>query len=328
MAQDKPAHCSGPPRTVSTRNAGIHAPVVEWHMFARKNGIRSIVVATLNAALLVCGAHAQGKHLTARDVIARIQQQVGVPWQSDTVDTFKAGNPDSLVSGIAVTMMATLDVLQRAAAAGDNLIITHEPTFFDHLDISDQLPEKDTDPVLAAKRQFIAEHGLVIWRFHDHWHARNPDGIEAGMVHALGWEKFQDANNQYLFTISETPLEKLAAEIKRKLGIRIVRVVGDPGLRITKLAFAPGAAGLTRQAKALEMPGVQALVIGEAQEWEAVEYVADAVSEGRQKSLIILGHIPSEQAGMEECTSWLKTFVTEVPIQFVPAREPFWSPKP
>jgi putative NIF3 family GTP cyclohydrolase 1 type 2 len=300
----------------------------EWHMFPRKNGIRSIVVATLNAALLVCGAHAQGKHLTARDVIARIQQQVGVPWQSDTVDTFKAGNPDSPVSGIAVTMMATLDVLQRAAAAGDNLIITHEPTFFDHLDISDQLPEKDTDPVLAAKRQFIAEHGLVIWRFHDHWHARNPDGIEAGMVHALGWEKFQDANNQYLFTIPETPLEKLAAEIKRKLGIRIVRVVGDPGLRITRLALAPGAAGLTRQAKALEMPGVQALVIGEAQEWEAVEYVADAVSEGRQESLIILGHIPSEQAGMEECTSWLKTFVTEVPIQFVPAREPFWSPKP
>ncbi len=297
-------------------------------MFARKNGIRSIVVATLNAALLVCGAHAQGKHLTARDVIARIQQQVGVPWQSDTVDTFKAGNPDSPVSGIAVTMMATLDVLQRAAAAGDNLIITHEPTFFDHLDISDQLPEKDIDPVLAAKRQFIAEHGLVIWRFHDHWHARNPDGIEAGLVHALGWEKFQDANNQYLFTIPETPLEKLAAEIKQKLGIRIVRVVGDRGLRITKLAFAPGAAGLTRQANALEMPGVQALVIGEAQEWEAVEYVADAVSEGRQKSLIILGHIPSEQAGMEECTSWLKTFVTEVPIQFVPAREPFWSPKP
>jgi hypothetical protein len=143
----------------------------------------------------------------AREVVARIQQQVGVPWQSDTVDTFKAGNPDSPVSGIAVTMMATLDVLQRAAAAGDNLIITHEPTFFDHRDISGQLPEKDDDPVLMAKRKFITEHGLVIWRFHDHWHACNPDGIEAGMVHALGWEKFQDAHNQYLFTIPETPLE-------------------------------------------------------------------------------------------------------------------------
>jgi len=294
----------------------------------RANSFRSKISVAITCAFLVIGAQAQNPHLTAREVVARIQKQVGVPWQSDTVDTFKAGNPDAPVSGIAVTMMATLDVLQRAAAAGDNLIITHEPTFFDHLDISDQLPEKEADPVLVAKRKFIADHNLVIWRFHDHWHARNPDGIEAGMVHALGWEKFQDPNNQYLFNIPETSLNTLASDIKRKLGINIVRVVGDPNLRVTRLALAPGAAGLTAHAKALEMPGVQALVIGEAQEWEGVEYVSDAVTEGKQKSLIILSHIPSEQAGMEECARWLKTFVTEVPIQFVPAREPFWSPKP
>ena len=288
--------------------------------------IRSTRVALTTIVLLTSAAFARDQPLTAREVIARIQLQVGVPWQSDTVDTFKAGNPDTPVTGIAVTMMATLDVLQRAAAAGDNLIITHEPTFFDHLDTSDQLPEKENDPVLVEKRQFIEKHGLVIWRFHDHWHARTPDGIEAGMVHALGWEKFQDPQNQYLFKMPETSLEKLASEIQHKLGIHVMRVVGDPGLRITKLAFAPGAAGFTIHAQALEMAGVQALVIGEAQEWETVEYVADAVSEGKQKSLIILGHIPSEQAGMEECTRWLKTFVTGVPIQFIPAREPFWSP--
>ena len=290
--------------------------------------LRLAIVTLFSIAALPLGMQARDQHLTARDVVTRIQRQVGIPWQSDTVDTFKAGNPDAPVSGIAVTMMATLDVLQRAVAAGDNLIITHEPTFFDHRDVSDQLPEKDDDPVLVAKRKFIADHNLVIWRFHDHWHARNPDGIEVGMVHALGWEKFQDPHDQYLFHIPETPLDKLASDLKRTLGIHIVRVVGDPGLRVTTLVLAPGAAGLTAHAKALEMPDVQALVIGEAQEWEAVEYVADAVSEGKQKSLIILGHIPSEQAGMEECTRWLKTFVTEVPIQFVPAREPFWSAKP
>ena len=297
-------------------------------MSITKACIRSTTVVLTTITLLASAAWARDQPLTAREVITRIQQQVGVPWQSDTVDTVKAGNPDAPVTGIAVTMMATLDVLQRAAAAGDNLIITHEPTFFDHLDTADQLPEKDNDPVLVEKRQFIEKHGLVIWRFHDHWHARTPDGIETGMVHALGWEKFEDAHNQYLFTIPETSLDKLAAQIRHKLGINIVRVVGDPALRITKLVFAPGAAGFTNHAKALEMTGVQTLVIGEAREWETVEYVADAVSEGKQKSLIILGHIPSEQAGMEECTRWLKTFVIEVPIQFVPAREPFWSPKP
>jgi putative NIF3 family GTP cyclohydrolase 1 type 2 len=296
--------------------------------------IRSAAAALGTLILLACAASAssaasnEAKRLTAREVIARIQKQVGVPWKSDTVDTFKAGDPDTPVTGIAVTMMATLDVLQRAAAAGDNLIITHEPTFFDHLDKAEQLSEKDNDAVLAAKRLFISQHNLVIWRFHDHWHERTPDGIEAGMVHALGWEKFQDAHNQYLFDIPETPLEKLASDIKRELGIHIVRVVGDPALRVTKVAMAPGAAGFSNHARALEMPGVQTLVIGEAQEWETVEYVADAATEGKQKSLIILSHIPSEQAGMEECTRWLKTFVTEAPIQFIPAREPFWSPKP
>jgi putative NIF3 family GTP cyclohydrolase 1 type 2 len=289
--------------------------------------IRSMIVVLLGSALLIGASLAQDQRVTAREVITRIQQHVGVPWQSDTVDTFKAGNPDIPVTGIAVTMMATLDVLQRAAASGNNLIITHEPTFFDHLDISAQLPEKENDPVLMEKRAFIETHHLVIWRFHDHWHARMPDGIESGMVNALEWQKYKDPNNQYLFNIPDITLEQLVAEIKRKLGIRVMRVVGDPNLHITKLALAPGASGFSRHAEALEMPGVQALAIGEAQEWETVEYVADAMTEGRQKSLIILGHIPSEQAGMEECTRWLKTFVPEVPITFVPAHEPFWSPQ-
>jgi putative NIF3 family GTP cyclohydrolase 1 type 2 len=270
---------------------------------------------------------AQAKPLTAREVIARIQAHVGIPWQQETVDTFKAGNPGAEVKGIAVTMMATLDVLERAAAAGQNLIITHEPTFYNHLDNPDQLEQKEGDPVLAAKRAFIQEHGLVIWRFHDHWHRRNPDGIEAGMAHALGWEKFQDSGNQYLFAVPETDLQSLASELKRRLNIRVMRVVGDPKLKIHKVALVPGASGFAKETRALEISDVQVLVTGEPREWETVEYVADAVTEGKPKALIILGHIPSEQAGMAECTRWLKTFVSEVPVEFVSAREPFWAPK-
>ena len=104
-------------------------------------------------ALLALGglALAQDKRLIAREVISRIEARVGVPWQSETVDTFKAGNPDDTVTGIAVTMMATMDVLERAAASGKNLVITHEPTFYNHLDKLDVLPEKEKDPILAAK---------------------------------------------------------------------------------------------------------------------------------------------------------------------------------
>jgi putative NIF3 family GTP cyclohydrolase 1 type 2 len=284
----------------------------------------SVVAFTL---LLPAAGLAQSHTLTARQVIERIQAHVGVPWSSDTVDTFKAGNPDAPVTGIAVTMMATLEVLKRAAAAGNNLVITHEPTFFTHLDKPDELAEGEKDPVLAEKRAFIEKHGLIIWRFHDHWHARKPDGIQAGMVRALGWDKFQDPENQYLFTLPQTTLDALAAEIKSHLRIHVMRVVGDPRMPVTRVAMSPGAAGFANETKALEMSGVQVLVMGETREWETVEYVADAVSEGKQKALIILGHIPSEQAGMEECARWLKGFVTEIPVNFVPAAEPFWTPE-
>jgi len=272
-------------------------------------------------------AAAQEKALTAREVIGRIQAHVGIPWQQETVDTFKAGNPDAEVRGIAVTMMATLDVLQRAAASGQNLIITHEPTFYNHEDKPDELPQKENDPVLAAKRAFIQEHHLVIWRFHDHWHSMKQDGIEAGMAHALGWEKFQDGGNPYVFAVPETDLDHLASDLKSRLKIHVMRVVGDPKLKIKKVALVPGASGFGSETRALEIGDVQVLVTGEPREWETVEYVADAVTEGKPKALIILGHIPSEQAGMEECARWLKTFVSEVPVEFVPTREPFWAPK-
>jgi putative NIF3 family GTP cyclohydrolase 1 type 2 len=277
-------------------------------------------------SLIHLPAFPQNNRLTAQDVIERVQTNVGVPWRAETVDTFKAGNPGAPVTGIAVTMMATLDVLERAARSGKNLIITHEPTFYNHLDATEDL-NKQNDPVLAAKQEFIEKHGLVVWRFHDHWHARKPDGILLGMTHALGWERFQNPAAEHLFVLPETTLDNLAESIKTRLSIRALRVVGDPKLKIRKVASLPGAAGSAKQIELLERDDVEVLLIGETPEWETVEYVADAVTEHKPKALVILGHIPSEQAGMEECARWLKTFITEVPIEFIPASEPFWLPK-
>lgn len=269
---------------------------------------------------------AQEPGLTAQAVIDRIQKNVGVPWTTPTVDTFKAGDPSTPVTGIAVTMMATLDAIQRAAASGKNLVITHEPTFYSHLDQTADL-EKANDAVLAEKQAFIRDHHIVVWRFHDHWHRRKPDGIQLGMTHALGWEKFQNPANAHLFTIPETTLDGLATSVKHKLGITAMRVVGDSNMRLTKVAMLPGAGGSASQIRMLERDDVEALLIGEVPEWETVEYVADAVTEHKRKGLVLLTHIPSEQAGMEECAKWLKTFISEVPIEFVPARQPFWLPK-
>ncbi len=262
---------------------------------------------------------------TAKDIIARIQQHVGIPWQGETVDTFKAGDPNTPVTGVAVTMMATLDVLQRAAAANQNLIITHEPTFFEHLDRTEGL-DCERDPVYAAKRDFIKAHGLVVWRFHDYWHRRRPDGILTGMVKALGWQPYQSADAPMRFALPPTTLNALAGDIRRRLHAAAMRVVGPPDMQVTRIGFIPGAAPYDMHRRMLQSDA-QVLVIGEAREWETVEYVADAVSARQDKALIIIGHIPSEQAGMDECAEWLRGFVPEVPVAFVPAADPFWAPK-
>jgi putative NIF3 family GTP cyclohydrolase 1 type 2 len=285
----------------------------------------ALLMGTCSAGMVLPGrpAMAQNKRPTAREVVAAIQEHIGIPWQKETVDTFKAGNPDTPVTGIAVTMMATIDVLERAAANGQNLVITHEPTFYNHLDRPDGMDENDA--VWKEKRAFLENHGMVVWRFHDHWHRRKPDGILAGMVHAMGWEKYQQEENPYLFTMPERTLAALAAEVAKKLGSPVVRVVGERGMKVTRIAFSPGSAGFVRETHALEMDNVEVLLVGETREWETVEYAADAVSEGKRKALIVIGHVPSEQAGMEECARWLKTFVKDVPIEFVPTKQPFWT---
>ena len=277
------------------------------------------------AAVAAVGA-CQQPAPTAREVIERIKGKVGVPWRAQTVDTFKAGDPDTPVTGIATTMMATFEVLQKAAAAGKNLIITHEPTFYSHLDSVDGL-KKQNDPVWAAKEKFIRDHKLVVWRFHDHWHMRQPDGVMEGTTKALGWQKYQNAATPALYTLPETTVETLAGSIQRQLKVKTLRVVGSKDMKVTHAALLPGAGGAASHIQMLQRDDVEVLAIGEVPEWETIEYVSDAAAEGKHKALILIGHIPSEQAGMENCAEWLKTFVKDVPVSFVPASEPFWMPR-
>lgn len=278
------------------------------------------------SSVLLTLAAAASAQPTAREIIERIKGQVGVPWREPTVDTIKAGDPETPVTGIATTMMATYDVLERAAAAGQNLVITHEPTFYSHLD-GTEVFQKENDAVWAAKEKFIRDHKMVVFRFHDYWHRRRPDGILEGMTNALGWQKYQSTERPQLYTLPETTVEKLAAQIQKRMKIGVLRVVGAKDLKVTKIAMVPGASGPVAHRRMLQRDDVEVVVIGEVPEWETIEYVADASAQGKKKALILMGHIPSEQAGMENCAAWLKTFIKDVKVGFVPTAEPFWMPR-
>ena len=262
--------------------------------------------------------------MTAGQIIDRIKSNVGVPWRQQTVDNIIAGSADMPVKGIATTMMTTFDVLKRASAAGKNLVITHEPTFYSHQDTVDQLKSDET---YLAKMDFITKNQMVVFRFHDHWHARKPDGINAGMARALGWEKNASADNPRLYTFEPTPLARFAQGIERTLKARTLRVLGDPQLPVRRVFASWGYASQFPGINIIARPDVDALVVGETREWEVVEYVQDAIAAGKKKALIVIGHVLSEQSGMKLCAEWLESFIKEVPIAFIPADEPFWLAK-
>ncbi len=125
-----------------------------------------------------------------------------------------------------------------------------------------------------------------------------------------------------VITIPETTLGELAAQVKRSSGARALRCVGDPKAKVSKILVGPG------YATPRITPDVDVVIGGEQQEadggFDNIEYVMDAVSLGMAKGVIMLGHVISEQAGMEDFGNWLRTFLPGIPIQFVPAEEPFW----
>ncbi len=270
---------------------------------------------------------AQQPALTAQLLIERIQKNAGVPWRAQTVDTIKAGSPDTVVTGIATTMVATLDLLKRAASAQRNFIVVHEPTFYSGAEDEFHARNNAEDPLVLLKRDFIVSNHMVVWRFHDHWHAQKPDGIIRGMGLALGWEKYQVPDNVRLYSLPKISLEDLARQIRERLKVRAIRVIGDPQMPVVSVAFNPGSTPVTQIQRVLGGSEIDVLVCGEPGEWDAGEYVRDSAAAGKKKGMIVLGHDMSEEGGMAECARWLKTFVTEVPIEFMPAGEAFWTPR-
>lgn len=264
--------------------------------------------------------------MTAGEVVDRIKQNLGAPWPEHTYrDTFKAGGPETPVTGIATTVFASLDVIQRAVAAGLNMIIPHEVTYWNDRD--DQALVRADPLVYARKREYLAAHGVVIFRTHDSMHAQRPDFTYVGSARELGLEaRDETAPGSHRYVLPETTLGALAASVQRRLGARAIRVVGDPRARVRRIQLGVGYA--TPNASDAE---VDVVISGEQQEVDGVldgpEYVLDAAAVGIPKGWIMLGHAVSEEAGMLEMTRWIKGFVTEVPVELVKAGEPFWAPK-
>jgi putative NIF3 family GTP cyclohydrolase 1 type 2 len=263
--------------------------------------------------------------MTAGEVVERIRTNLGVPWRDATYrDTFKSGSPDSPVTGIATTVFARFDMIQRAVAAGLNMIIPHEVTFWND---RDDISVVSADPLYRQKADFLVKHGVVIFRMHDHMHDQRPDFLYVGSARELGLDaKHETAPGSHRFIVPPTTLGALATALRRRVGARALRVVGDPAAVVSRIQLGVGYA-----TPSVNGGDVDVVISGEQQEvdggFDSPAYVLDAAALGISKGWIMLGHAVSEEAGMLEMAEWLRPLVPEVPVQLIKAGEPFWAPR-
>ncbi|MGN8072463.1 Nif3-like dinuclear metal center hexameric protein [Mucilaginibacter sp. 22184] len=251
-----------------------------------------------------------------------ISQVPGAPI-SNTVDTLKAGSRDIQVIGIVTTMFATIEVIRKTIALGANFIIAHEPTFYNHQDETIWLANDD---VYRYKAELLKQHNIAVWRNHDYIHSINPDGVRMGLLKQLDWEGYYNSAATSVMMLPATTLSSLIGHLKQKLFIDKVRYIGDPKQSCQKILLMPGASGGTRQIQAMSKEKPDVLICGEIQEWETAEYARDAQAKGKKLSLIVLGHIASEEPGSEFMATWLKEKLPGIKITHIPSNNSlsFW----
>lgn len=242
-------------------------------------------------------------------------------------DGYKCGDPDQECTGIVTSVAASIDVIRRAIELGYNLIVVHEPSFYTHLDPTDWL---EGDAVFEGKMDLIREHGIVIWRDHDHIHAHKPDGIFYGVAKELGWENYivgDDPMRANDFMLPETTVRELSLYLKEKMNLNAVRVIGNLDAKVRHVCY-PGMHIMDNPDNDAQKISTQrfmdkkadAMITMECIDWTLASYVRDAGQLGMPKALIMIGHMNSEELGMKWAVNWIGDLVNhELPVEFVPS---------
>lgn len=259
--------------------------------------------------------------MNVREIIRIITGAVNATAPDDTVDTLKIGNPNMEVTGIVTAFTATPEVFRKAAELGANLIVTHEPTFYDH---RDAISWQKNHAVYKKKQEMASQSGISVWRFHDLAHMNRPDFIVRGMEEVLGWTGFEDKAHSWVYSLPETELLPMAEHIKQTLGCEAVRLVGRDDLKVRRVAFVPGACPIEWQMEAM-LADVDAMVVGETCEWMVCEYFRDALQFGFDLGLVVMGHCNSEEEGMRSVAGWLHPLFPGLDVTFVPIGDPLRS---
>lgn len=231
-------------------------------------------------------------------------------------------------TGALVTVCATMEVLREAVSSGANLVIAHESAFYG-------LPAEalTANDAAAEKLSFLDEHGLVVWRYHDHMHGKpvdpartRPDYIFYGICQELDWQGYvvDDPLKPTLYEIPPTSVGELAQTIIRVFGLSGLRVVGAAEGSVTRVCMAEHAMGDFLDHSMERCLDAEVFIPFEICDYTLTQYVRDAAQQGRQKTILEMGHFNCEELGMRYAARYLAELLEgAVEVRFVQSGDVF-----
>lgn len=235
-----------------------------------------------------------------------------VDWEH-TCDGFKSGSPETEVRRIAVAWQSTFPALREAHESGCNLFITHEPTFYTHMDDDADVFRYDH---ARRKKEFLEETGMAIYRCHDVWDAMPGIGIVDSWARGLGFEGEPVARDRFHVAHSvEGTVRDVAERLREKvkaIGQERVLVIGDLDQPVSRIALGTGA---ITQLYVMADLGAD-IVVGTDDGmnlWSAGEWCLD-----RGLPLIIVNHCTAEEWGMMNLAHYVAGSFPQVLVKHIP----------
>lgn len=226
----------------------------------------------------------------------------------DSEEGIRYGNDREEVSGILVCWMASLDALKKAIKEKCNLVICHESLFFPNNTRADAAKGwKSND----QKMRVMDSSKIAVFRAHL---SLDRLCIFDDFARILGLEKVVAGEGWHrIFLISETKLGDLAQEVKKKVGLKKIRVVGKFSHKVSKVGLPWGGLGLSCNItfwEPLVANGANVVIAGEMDEysmWYAVDSGLDVIE---------TSHAVSENIGIRNFTKRLQDHFPKVKLLF------------
>jgi len=235
-----------------------------------------------------------------------------VDWDGSTCDGFKYGDPDREVTGIAVGWQSLQSALEEAHRKGCNLFVTHEPTFYSHMDDDEVLK---TSPPAEKKRRFLDRTGMIVYRCHDLWDVYPRQGILDAWADFLGLSE-PAVKSRYcsIHPVPTTTAWELALRIAcrvKPLGQQSVQFIGTKWRMVSRLAIGTGA--ITPVREMIEMGADVVLATDDGTSmWRDGSYAADL-----GVPIILVNHTTAEIPGVRQLAAYLAEQFAPMPVEFV-----------